>query len=60
MSYRKLRKAYARKFNVYVFLRFSKHEKTDYKLSKKITARVLKRCLYLGKPLLSITGGKIQ
>lgn len=60
MSYRKLRKAYCRRFGFFIKLtfKFKKTGRIDRKESKKATAIMLKELLYKNKPVLGLIGMK--
>lgn len=60
MSYRKLRKAYCRRFGIFikVTFRLKKTGRVAYKPSKKATAIMLKEALYKNKPVLGLIGRK--
>lgn len=60
MNYRKLRKAYCRRFGIFikVIFKLKKTGRIARKESKKATAIMLKEALYKNKPLLGLTGRK--
>lgn len=60
MSYRKLRKAYCRRFGIFIKVTFKlkKTGRIARKKSKKATAIMLKESLYKNKPVLGLIGMK--
>ena len=56
MTYRKIRKAYIRRFGCSIFIKLSKHGMSSKKMSKKLTAHIMKNALYANKPYLGIIG----
>jgi len=60
MTYRKIKKAYARRFGCVFFVKISKHGKSCRKKSKAITAGIMKNALYANRPYLGITGSGMK
>ena len=60
MSYRKIKKAYARRFGCVFYIKLSKHEKSCMKKSKAFTAFKMKKALYTNRPYLGISGSGIK
>ena len=60
MTYRKIKKAYARRFGCVFFIKFSKHGKSCMKKSKAFTAFKMKIALYANRPYLGITGSGMK
>lgn len=60
MSYRKIKKAYARRFGCVFYIKLSKHEKSCMKKSKAFTAFIMKKALYTNRPYLGIIGSRIK
>ena len=56
MTYRKIKKAYSRRFGCVFFIKLFKHGMSCKKKSKAITAFIMKDCLHSKRPYLGITG----
>lgn len=56
MTYRKIRKAYIRKFGCSIFIKLSKHGMSSKKMSKKVTAHIMNKAIYKNRPYLGIIG----
>ena len=60
MTYRKIKKAYARRFGCVFFIKLSKHRKSCMKKSKAITAFKMKNALYANRPYLGVIGSGMK
>ena len=60
MSYRKIKKAYARRFGCIIFFKFYKHGKICMRESKTYTAFKMMKALDANRPYLGITGSGIK
>ena len=60
MKYRKIKKAYARRFGCVFYIKLSKHGKSSMKKSKAFTAFKMKIALYANRPYLGITGSGMK
>lgn len=60
MSYRKIKKAYARRFGCVFYIKLSKHGKSCMKKSKAFTVFKMKKALYTNRPYLGIIGSRIK
>ena len=60
MTYRKIKKAYARRFGCVFYIKLSKHGKSCMKKSKAFTAFKMKKALYTNRPYLGIIGSRIK
>lgn len=60
MSYRKIKKAYARRFGCFISIRFYKHGKICMRESKTYSAYKMKKALYTNRSYLGISGSRIK
>lgn len=60
MTYRKIKKAYGRRFGCVFFIKLSKHGKSKKKMSKAYTAFKMKIALYVNRPYLGVTGSGMK
>lgn len=60
MSYRKIKKAYGRRFGCIFFIKLSESGKNNMKISKAFTAFKMKKALDANRPYLGIIGSGIK